>query len=385
MVDTKMLSKLSIYIIVITLLLTFTGFIMVFSSSVANFQSTNINTAFITNQVQKGVLGVVVMLLVAYIFPSYKKIKIVSIIPVLISIALLIAVLIYGVRIKGAVRWIDLGFIAFQPSEVAKLALILYITDFVARKKDDIQDNIKKLIPPIALTLITTALIAVAPAMSAAFIVGFTSFAIIFIICDKFKFYHLPIPFIAILISVFVGAYAQPYRTERVRSFYFERENVSQENFQQHQASIALANGGFFRFALGSSRQKLSLPESHNDFIFAILGEEFGFFGAVVVLFLYVWLIFTGYNTFLHVRDPFGKYIAIGLTINIAIHSIMHLFVVLSLMPTTGIAMPFMSYGGSSLIVHLTSAGILLNILHSEKKIAKKIMQNEEDYEVLAA
>ena len=278
----------------------------------------------------------------------------------LVALAFLVAVLALGTPVNGARRWLSLGVVDFQPSELAKLALALWLAALLARRPAP--RSLAELARPVGLVLfVACALILVEPDLGTTTAVAIMAAAMLVVA-------GVPLRVLAgagaIGVSLALAAiWLEPYRRARVFSFLDPWADPDGAGFQTVQAMIALGSGGIFGVGLGESVQKIHyLPEATTDMIFAIVGEELGLVGAAAVIAAFAVFGYAGFNVALRCRDPFGKLLAAGVTALICGQATVNLTAVLGLAPLTGIPLPFVSYGGSSLIVGLAAVGIVLNI-----------------------
>src|SRR6058998_3714338 len=263
--------------------------------------------------------------------------------------------------INGTRRWLRLGPVSFQPAELAKLALVLYLAAFLAKKGEAIAELRRGLVPPLAVAGLLAALVLAQPDLGNCLTLITLTFTLLFLAGGRVQ--HLGLVLALALPPLVVAIWAAPYRLRRIVAFLDPWSDPRGSGFQIIQSWLALGNGGIFGQGIGASRQKLFyLPESHTDFIFAILGEELGFVGAAAIVALFVVLIWRGLRIGLRAPDPFGGYLALGITVLIATQVLVNLGVVTGLLPTKGLPLPFVSFGGSALLVTLVSTGVLLNI-----------------------
>jgi len=276
---------------------------------------------------------------------------------------LLVLVLIspFGQAINGTRRWIRLGPVSFQPAELAKLALVLYLAAFLAKKGEAIAEFRRGLLPPLAVAGLLAALVLAQPDLGSCLTLVTLTFTLLFLAGGRVR--HLSLILLAALPTLAAAIWVAPYRVRRIVAFLDPWSDPRGSGFQIIQSWLALGNGGIFGQGIGASRQKLFyLPESHTDFIFAIIGEELGFVGAAAIVALFIVLIWRGLRIGLRAPDPFGGYLALGITVLIATQTLVNLGVVTGLLPTKGLPLPFISFGGSALLVTLLSTGMLLNI-----------------------
>jgi cell division protein FtsW len=276
------------------------------------------------------------------------------------SVVLLLAVLVLGQATNGARRWISFGPAQFQPSELAKLALAVWAASYLARRRAP--RTLKELWRPVGLTTVVfCGLILVEPDLGTAIAIVLMVSAILLVsgIPGRTLGGGLGIAATLGLLAVWF----EPYRRARLFSFLNPWQDAQGAGFQTVQAMIGLGSGGIFGVGLGQSVQKANyLPEAHTDMIFAIIGEELGLVGAAAVIAAYCGFAYIGLKIALGCKDPFGKRLAAGLTVLVCGQAAINLAAVMGLAPLTGIPLPFVSYGGSSLVVALASVGILLNI-----------------------
>ncbi len=291
----------------------------------------------------------------------------------ILAIALLLSTVFFAPSVKGAARWIDLKFIRFQPSELAKLLLLIHLAVLIQKKGKDIENYKKGLVYPLFWIFITAFLILIQPNVSTSLIVLFTSFTLLFVGGAKFK--HLSG---IVATAVIIGGMAImifPHSRHRVITYADSFVNGTSINMQVLQSKIALGSGGFLGLGIGESRQSdLFLPEPHNDFIFSVLGEELGFIGAFLVLSAYLAIFLVGLIIAKRTKDEFGQLLAFGISFMIVTSAFLHAAVGIGILPTTGITLPFVSFGGTSIIVFCISTGILINIATQGQK--KKVKVN---------
>lgn len=284
--------------------------------------------------------------------------------PVLITaIVLLILVKVPGIgrKVNGADRWIGLGPLSIQPSEVIKLAMILVMAQIMAVDPYRIRSFRRGLVPVLGLLAVVAGLIMLQPDLGTTLAIAGTTFFML--IAAGARASHLVSLGAAGLGLVVAAIAAAPYRMRRILAFLDPWADPSGKGYQTIQALLALGPGGLFGLGLGQSRQKfLYLPENHTDFIFAMIGEELGFVGAVIVVLLFFLVAWRGYKVAMGAPDAFTGLLAVGLTSMVIIQAMINMGVVSGLLPVTGITLPFLSYGGTSLVFSMIGAGVLLNI-----------------------
>jgi len=266
-----------------------------------------------------------------------------------------------GQAINGTRRWIRLGPVSFQPAELAKLALVVYLAAFLARRRDALGDFRRDLLPPLAVAGMLAALVLAQPDLGSSLTLVALTFALLFLAGGRVR--HLALVLAPALPLLAVAVWAAPYRIRRVTTFLDPWSDPRGSGFQIIQSWLAFGNGGLLGQGIGGSQQKLFyLPEAHTDFIFAIVGEELGLVGALAIVGLFVVLAWRGLRIGLRAPEPFGAYLALGITLLIATQAIVNLGVVTGLLPTKGLPLPFISFGGSALLVTMLATGVLLNI-----------------------
>jgi cell division protein FtsW len=307
-----------------------------------------------------------------FMFITYKMnpsfIKKISIPLLIVSFVLLILVFMPGIGVSagGAKRWIRLWPSTFQPSELVKLSMVIFLARYMSMPEYRV-DSFLSFIKPIVIMVIFQAAILKQPDFGAAMSLTFLTFAMLFLSGIRLRY----IASLSVLaVPVIVKLAMEPYRLRRITSFLNPWEDAQGNGFQLVQSFIAFGSGGLTGVGLGSSKQKLAyLPESHTDFIFSIIGEEFGFIGVSVVIALFLILFVRGVSIANRAKDRFVYYLAIGLSLMISLQALINFAVATGLVPTKGLPLPFVSYGGSSLLVNMAAVGILLNISKGEEGV----------------
>jgi len=351
-------------LIFIVLTLLAIGWIMVYSSSAVVAEITyHDGFNFLKRQVLFSLLGLLAMLTAMQI--DYRKLSVWTYPILALNILLLVLVLIpefgLGLKVGLARRWLRTPWFTFQPSELGKLALVIFVAYSLAKKEDKIKKFFLGFLPVIVISGIMILLVVMEPDMGTAIFMGILTMVLLFIGGTKLS-YLLTAPLFAAPGLYFFITHFQ-YSHRRIMAFLHPWEDVQGMGFQIIQSFVALGSGGLWGVGLGDGRQKLFfLPAAHTDFIFAILGEEVGFFGIMGIIILFALLIWRGVKIALRAGDTFGAHLAMGITSMIALQVIINMGVVLGLLPTKGLTLPFISYGGTSLVVNLLGIGILLNI-----------------------
>jgi cell division protein FtsW len=337
------------------------GIVLVYSSSFAVAQQKYGGADFfLARQAVRAVLAVVLLVVFANIdYHTWIKYSHVGF---GIAVVLLLYVLVapHSHAIKGAKRWVSLGFISFQASEVARACLIL----FLARKLSDAGEGIRQwsvLTRQLLIVGAMSGLILLEPNFSTAFVVGLVGISLLFISGASLK--HLGMIAAAGLPLAVVGMLGAGYRARRMMAFLNPDDFKGSVGYQVHQALIGLGNGGIFGRGLGQGEQKFFyLPEPHTDFVFSIMGEELGFIGLLAVMVVYGFIVYRGMRIALNAPDKAGQLTAFGFSFMLALYVILHAAVNTGMAPTTGVPLPFLSYGGMSLVFTMCGMGILVNI-----------------------
>jgi len=280
---------------------------------------------------------------------------------IFVVVGLLILTLFIAPSVKGAGRWINLRVFSFQPAEIAKFVLIMHLAYLIESKGEDIRNYKKGFIYALIWVFIIAALIVIQPNVSTSVIIIIVSFTMLFV--GKAKLLHIASTLIVVGFVAGVVAWNMPHSHKRIEAFINSHETGQQINTQVLQAKIALGSGGILGRGIGHSRQSdLFLPESYSDFIFSILGEEVGFIGAAAVIVFYLVIFVFGVLIAKKAKDKFGQLLAFGISFMIILSAFINAAVVTGLFPTTGIPLPFISYGGTSIIFTCAAAGIIINI-----------------------
>ena len=351
------------------------GIIMVLSASAPSaFATTDDSYTFVRKQLIFAFIGLILMFFISKI--DYRVLKKYYWIIYFVSWLILLLVLVphLGIEVKGAKRWINLIVCQFQPSELTKIGLIIFYAGYLTDHKSDLTNLVKGyiipfcyLIPPVII------LFFVQNHLSVSLIVSII--AVVMMVMAGCRIVHF-LNTGAILGSGLLGilgllqmAGKDSFRLKRIATYFDPWADAQGTGYQMVQSLYAIGSGGFFGVGLGNSKQKyLYIPEPHNDFIFAILAEELGFVGCVFVIFLFVVLIWRGILVAMKAPDSFGSLIAIGITTLIGAQAIINIAVVTASIPTTGISLPFFSYGGTALLILLCDVGLLLNISRAAHK-----------------
>jgi len=357
-----MKKKIDIYLLIGVLLISLFGLLMVYSSSYiwAEYKF-NDPLKYVKNQGLFLIIGFILMIIVSKIDTKiyYKKSNLI----LFFSCLLLILVLIPGIGTvrNGSRSWFGIGSFGIQPSEFSKLALIIFTSKYLSKNEKNMRSILKGALPILGITFLIFGLIMLQPDFGTGIIIVMSIIGLLFVGGVDFKFFIkigiLGIFGIAGLIII------APYRLKRILSFLNPWSDPLGSGFQIIQSLYAIGPGGLFGQGFLNSRQKhFYLPEPQTDFIFAIISEEFGFLGVIIVVGLFLLIIYRGFMIARKCDDLFSKYLAFGMTFGLSFQAILNLMVVVGLIPVTGVTLPFLSYGGSSLLITMLQMGIILSI-----------------------
>jgi cell division protein FtsW len=363
-------------LLLVTLALVAFGLVMVYSATSASAALANGDSSYyLRKQALYALVGVGFLLLIRR--SGYRALRPLSPPLVLASIGLLLGVLALGETVNGARRWLQVGPAVFQPSELAKLALLVFAAAYLARRPAP--KTLGELIKPLGLvTGVVCALLLAEPDLG-------TAITIVVMIGGVLVVSGVPARLMATagglcVTLVLAAAWFEPYRRARLLSFLNPWDDAQGAGYQPVQAMIALGSGGIFGEGLGQSVLKANyLPEAHTDMIFAIIGEELGLVGATALIAAYAAFAYAGFRVALACRDPFGKRLAAGITTLVCGQALINLAAVMGAAPLTGITLPFVSYGGSSLVVGLAAVGILLNIAGDDGRATNRSRVPDRD------
>ncbi len=339
------------------------GLVMVFSASyyyAQHYSGANHDSFYyLKRQILYLAMGYPVMLLVSLI--DYRIIEKLRSLFMAISIVLLIAVLLWGRDLNGGKRWLVIAGISIQPSELAKFGLMIFMCSYMSRHRNEMSSFRYGMIPMLIAIGVIAGLVMLQPNMSMAVIIGFIGVVLLYLGGCDIK--QLLILGAIAVVGFFVLASMADYRMDRLRSFGNPESDPQGTGYQLLQSYYAIGSGGLFGKGLNNSYQKLLyMTYGESDFIFAILCEEFGFIGGLVVIGMYAWIVFRGLVVSMRCRNRFGSLLAAGISIVFGFQVFVNIGVVTGLLPTTGQALPFISSGGTSLLVFLAAMGLLLSI-----------------------
>ncbi len=354
--------KPDVMLLFVTLILVSVGMVMIYSSSfIIAHDRFGDEYHFLKKQIIFGLVGLVIMVALSK-FP-YLLWKKAAYLGVIMSIVLLSLLLVPGVgaKVGGATRWLRLGAFSFQVSEAVKIAMILFIAYYFTKKADHVKHFFRIVTVPFSITMIVAALMLMQPDFGTA-VITLTVVMFMYFIAGG-RIIHMAGLAAAALPVAFVILVRESYRLERLMAFRNPWKDPSDTGFQIIQSFISFGSGGTFGVGLGNSMQKLYyLPEPHTDFILSVIAEEGGFIGVAIVISLFAVLIVRGFLISFRARESFGTLLAAGLTVLLAVEGFINMAAVMGIIPTKGLALPFLSYGGTSLIMSMAAVGILLNI-----------------------
>ena len=352
------------WIPILALALTAVGVIMVYSSSailgITRYQDPD---HFLVRQLVRSALGVGALLACSRI--DLKRLERFAPWSLSIAAALLLAVVVAGRAANGASRWLSLGLFTVQPTDLARMATVVFLAWWLKRRPPAARGLARGVVPPLAIVAALSGLILLQPNLSSAALLAVTGALLLFLAGARLR--HLAVPLALALLALGVALETHPYQMDRLRTFAQFALSGSLDTrgagWQLDQSLIAIGSGGWLGRGLGGGLQKyLFLPEAHTDFIFSILAEELGFVGATALLALIGLLVWRGMRVAARSRDAFHGLLAAGLTLQFGLYAVFNVAVATGLAPTTGLPLPFVSYGGSALLANLAAAGVLYRI-----------------------
>lgn len=345
-----------------TMILISIGVVMIYSASAiyANEQMKD-SAYFLKRQLVYLSIGAVLAYLASAVNYRAMRRHAKKILGLVILMLVIVLVPHIGHSSGGARRWFKILGFSFQPSEFLKLAVIFYFADFLDRRREHLSDLKRTVMPALFVVGICAGLVFLQPDLGTAVTVALVAFLLFFV--AGFKVAHLVTTALLALPGLAYAMLAKPYRRKRILAFFNPWEDPRGVGFQIIQSFLAFGSGGVFGVGLGQSQQKLFyLPESHTDFIFSIIGEELGFLGAGAIVVLFIVFVFAGMVIVMRTPSFFSQLFALGLVALIGLEAIINIGVSLGALPTKGLSLPFISYGGSALLVNLTAVGFLMNI-----------------------
>lgn len=359
---------------ILTIILCIAGTIMLYSASSSRSLDLTrgiTDTYYLLAHLKRVLLGLGAMFF--FMFFDYRKLKPLAIYLILFAIFLL-ALNKISYFLQGDLspaRWLRIGGFGFQTSDVARLALIIFIAAYIDHRREKIKEFKNGLLPPLVILGLTVFLVVIQPDFSTAFMIGFIGMLLLFL--GGARLLHLlGTGILAGVISIPIML-IEPYRRARILAYFSGTVENTESGYQAYQSLISLGNGGFFGLGLGNSLEKnLFLPTPHTDFIFAIIGEELGLLGAFTLLTIFLILFQRGIQIAKNTTDPFGVLVAVGISFNLIFYTFINAAVVTNILPVTGLPIPLVSYGGSGTFITLAAIGILLNISQSKRSVYHK-------------
>jgi cell division protein FtsW len=349
-------------VLAVALVLALVGLVMVFSASAvvaaSRFQDP---VYFLKRQLAWLTFGLLLLYLASRLdYSLWRKVA-----PVLVAVTALLLVIVLvpslGVTSKGARRWIRFGVVSVQPAEMAKLAIVFYLAAYLSKKEARLTELTKGFLPPLVVVGVIAGLILLQPDLGTVVVIGAVTLSLLFLAGARLM--HLSALLLIALPVVALLIMTSAYRRQRLLTFLAPWKDATDAGFQVTQSFLAFGSGGFWGVGLGEGRQKLFfLPEAHTDFVLALVGEELGLVGTFAIMLLFVILVLKGFQIAGRAREPFGRHLALGITLLLGIQALINAGVVTGLLPTKGLTLPLVSYGGSSLLTSLLGVGILLRI-----------------------
>ncbi len=354
------------------------GTLMVYSSTaLMSMRKYESGFHYLWNHIFTVCVGVAAMIVLAK--TDYRKVR--PVVYILLGISFIMLVLVFvpgiGVEANGARRWLRLWPTTFQPSEFLKIVMVIFLADYMDRNIHRMKDIRYGILIPIGVMLFFQGIIMMQPDFGAVMSLGILTVCLL--ILGGARLRHIGTLILLAMPVMYVVIFSSAYRMKRVMCFTDPWKDPFDCGFQLVQSFIAFGNGSFFGVGLGGSKQKLYyLPEVHTDFIFSLIGEELGLVGALVVIGLFVWLFTKGYSVACRTKDPFSYFLTLGLTMMIGVQAIINFSVSTGLMPTKGLPLPFLSYGGSAQLINLAAVGILISIsIRNDKRVLENRSYSE--------
>ncbi len=363
---------------IVTLLLSSVGILAIFSASAPyGYMGKGAIHHWTVNQLKWLVLGIISLFLVSKInYHFYQKLDRVIVFFIILSL-ILVFVPGLGREIRGVHRWITFSSLQIQPSELAKLGVVIYLSCSLIRKKDKIDSFMGGFLPYFIILCLICALVMIEPDLGSALIIIAIGFVVLY--AGRAKITHMLYVTLLAIIPLYFSIFEIGYRKSRVVAFLNPGSDPLGSGFQPLHLKISLGSGGLFGLGPGQGTQKLFyLPTPFTDSIFAVIGEEFGFVGTIFIIIMFTMLALRGIKIAKEAKDDLGKLLAVGLTFLIVVQALINMGVATVILPTTGSALPFISYGGSSLLTSLIAVGILLNISRQQNGdgLSKKTRHN---------
>ncbi len=349
-------------LLIVTITLALVGLVMVFSASaVVAGNRFHDSGYFLKRQLAWLTFGFLLLHLASridYVWWKRLSIPLLGLIMVLLVMVLIPSL---GVAAKGARRWLRLGPISMQPAEMVKLVTVIYLAAYLTKKEDRITIFSSGLLPVLIVVGLLSGLVLLEPDLGTVVVIGLVTVGLLFLGGARIShLLTLGLCAVPVVLALVLGS---SYRRQRLMTFLAPWKDASDAGFQITQSFLAFGSGGPFGVGLGEGKQKLFfLPEAHTDFVLALVGEELGLVGTGAIILLFALFVVRGFQIAARARIPFGRYLGMGITLLIGIQALVNACVVTGMVPTKGLTLPFVSYGGSSLVISLVGVGILLNI-----------------------
>lgn len=364
-----MITKENRSLIIPVFILVGVGILMVYSSTaLISIRQYGSGFHYLWNHLFTVFIGVMAMFIISKV--DYQRLKPFVLFILIISFILVILVFVPGIglSVNGARRWIRLWPTTFQPSELVKIAMVLFLAKYMSKNIHRMKSFRYGILIPLGVMIIFQSVIMLQPDFGGVMNIGILTIGLLFLggarLSHVGALILLSVPVVYVLIS------SSAYRWKRITAFLDPWQDPMGSGFQLVQSFIAFGRGNIIGVGIGEGKQKLFfLPEIHTDFIFSLIGEELGLIGVLTVITLFIWLIMKGVGIAKQTDDPFSYYLALGLTIMIGVQALINFAVATGLMPTKGLPLPFISYGGSSLLINMIAVGVLINISGSNKKM----------------
>ncbi|GBE03668.1 MAG TPA: putative lipid II flippase FtsW [Nitrospirae bacterium] len=349
-------------IVISVMLLVCIGTVMVYSSTaLMSMRKYGSGSHYLWNHIFTLCVGIAAMLILSR--TDYKKFR--SFVYIMMGFSLFLILLVFvpwiGISANGARRWLRLWPTTFQPSELVKLVMVIFLADYMDKNIHRMREFKYGILIPVVIMLIFQGIIIAQPDFGAVMSLGILTVGLL--ILGGARLSHIGALVLSSLPVIYIVVSSSSYRMKRIMSFTNPWKDSFGDGFQLVQSFIAFGSGGFFGVGLGGSKQKLYfLPEVHTDFIFSLISEELGLIGALTVVGIFVWFFIRGVQVSLRTSDPFSYFLTMGLTMMIGVQAVINFAVSMGLMPTKGLPLPFISYGGSALLINMCAAAILISI-----------------------
>jgi cell division protein FtsW len=343
------------------------GIVMVYSASSAlALKKFGSDYFFLKKQALFAFFGVLVLVGCRHFPYKYYRLLAYPLVGLALSLLAIILFSDFGLAAGGSTRWMRLGSFSFQPSEFARIALVIYLAYSMEKKGEHIKNFSIGFVPHVLVLIVFVVLIFLQPDFGSVFILGALTWVMLFI--GGVRFSQLLASLLIILPVGYLLLINAEYRIKRILGFLNPWEYSADEGYQMVHSLMAFGTGGLWGTGIGKGYQKLFyLPEPHTDFIFSVIGEELGLLGVLIIIGLYTWIVMRGIAIAQNAPDIFGSYLAVGLTIAMGLQIVVNMGVTLGLLPTKGLTLPLLSYGGTSLLLNMASIGILMNISAARK------------------